>query len=60
MDEAFDAVVEGCAAPRRDGGGTWLTEDMQDAYGAAHDAGLAIVWRFGKTAPLPEASTVWP
>ena len=53
MDEAFDAVVEGCAAPRRDGGGTWLTEDMQDAYGAAHDAGLAHsleVWKDGTLA----------
>ncbi|NBV03160.1 MAG: leucyl/phenylalanyl-tRNA--protein transferase, partial [Acidimicrobiia bacterium] len=53
MDEAFDAVVEGCAAPRRDGGGTWLTEEMQAAYGAAHDAGLAHsleVWKNGTLA----------
>ncbi|MFZ8931845.1 MAG: leucyl/phenylalanyl-tRNA--protein transferase [Pseudomonadales bacterium] len=53
MDEAFKAVVEGCAAPRRDGGGTWLTEEMQAAYGAAHDAGLAHsleVWKNGTLA----------
>ena len=53
MDEAFEAVVAGCAAPRRDGGGTWLTGEMQAAYGAAHDAGLAHsleVWKDGALA----------
>jgi len=32
LDTAFDAVMAGCAAPRRDGDGTWITEAMTEAY----------------------------
>jgi leucyl/phenylalanyl-tRNA--protein transferase len=41
FDRAFDAVVEGCAAPRRDQDGTWITGDMRDAYTRLADLGFA-------------------
>ena len=40
-DTAFDAVVAGCAAPRRDQNGTWITEDMAIAYRRLFDLGYA-------------------
>ncbi|WP_298885415.1 leucyl/phenylalanyl-tRNA--protein transferase [uncultured Serinicoccus sp.] len=46
VDQAFGAVVEGCADPRRDGG--WITRDIAEAYGALHELGWAHsieVWR---------------
>ncbi len=42
MDTAFDEVVAGCAASRREGGaGTWITPAMRRAYGLLHRAGYA-------------------
>ncbi len=41
VDTAFRAVIEGCAMPRRDGGGTWLGEDMRKAYQRLHREGYA-------------------
>lgn len=41
FDRAFDAVVDACAAPRRDAQGTWITSRMQQAYGALHELGYA-------------------
>lgn len=39
---AFAEVVQGCAAPRRDGQrGTWIGPEMQEAYCALHAAGRA-------------------
>jgi leucyl/phenylalanyl-tRNA--protein transferase len=40
-DTAFAAVVDGCAAPRPGGAGTWIDADMRDAYCALHAAGYA-------------------
>ena len=40
-DTAFEAVLDGCAGPRRDDAGTWLGEDMRAAYLALHRAGFA-------------------
>jgi leucyl/phenylalanyl-tRNA---protein transferase len=40
-DTAFQAVLEGCAAPRDDEGGTWLGPAMRRAYLSMHRAGLA-------------------
>ncbi len=40
-DKAFRRVIEYCAAPRRSGGGTWLTAEMVEAYCHLHDLGLA-------------------
>jgi leucyl/phenylalanyl-tRNA--protein transferase len=41
LDKDFAAVMQGCAAPRRDGLGTWLTEEMQAAYLQLHRMGIA-------------------
>jgi leucyl/phenylalanyl-tRNA--protein transferase len=40
-DTAFAAVVAGCAAPRRDQNGTWITGDMAVAYQRLFDMGYA-------------------
>ena len=40
-DSAFDAVIEGCAAPRPGSSGTWITRDMIGAYGRLHGMGWA-------------------
>lgn len=41
FDRAFDAVIQGCAQPRRDQGGSWLTPEMIQAYGRLHRLGVA-------------------
>lgn len=41
VDTAFAAVVEGCAAPRRDATGTWITPAMRVAYLELHRRGFA-------------------
>jgi len=41
FDRAFDAVVSGCAQPRADQDGTWITADMRQAYGGLHALGYA-------------------
>jgi leucyl/phenylalanyl-tRNA--protein transferase len=51
VDTAFREVLGGCAGARRDGGGTWLGEDMRKAYFALHRAGYAHsfeTWRQGE------------
>jgi len=40
-DTAFEEVIRGCAAPRRDHDGTWITDDMLAAYVRLHRAGHA-------------------
>lgn len=40
-DTAFDEVIAACAAPREPGGGTWITDDMRQAYLTLHDLGIA-------------------
>lgn len=40
-DQAFAAVLRGCAAPRRGNAGTWLVPEMIAAYQALHAAGHA-------------------
>lgn len=40
-DHAFAEVVAGCAAPRRDRSGTWITPRMMDGYIALHRLGYA-------------------
>lgn len=40
-DTAFDAVIRGCAAPREQSTGTWITSNMIEAYGRLHDMGWA-------------------
>jgi leucyl/phenylalanyl-tRNA--protein transferase len=42
MDQAFRRVVESCAATERPGqDGTWITEEMKDAYETLHRRGFA-------------------
>jgi leucyl/phenylalanyl-tRNA--protein transferase len=41
VDTAFARVVAACAAPRRYGGGTWITAEMAEAYERLHELGWA-------------------
>jgi leucyl/phenylalanyl-tRNA--protein transferase len=41
FDTAFEQVVRSCAAPRRDGAGTWISEDIIRGYSALHRLGYA-------------------
>ncbi|TDR56208.1 leucyl/phenylalanyl-tRNA--protein transferase [Halomonas ventosae] len=50
-DTAFERVVAACAAPRDGQPGTWITAEMQAAYGCLHRLGAARsveVWRAGE------------
>jgi leucyl/phenylalanyl-tRNA--protein transferase len=50
-DSAFRRVIECCAEPRVDGGGTWLTGEMIEAYCRLHTMGHAHsieTWYQGK------------
>lgn len=40
-DRDFAAVIAGCAAPRRDGGDTWVIDEMKLAYFRMHQLGHA-------------------
>jgi leucyl/phenylalanyl-tRNA---protein transferase len=49
-DRAFREVIAACRMPRRGQDGTWITEEMREAYNALHDLGFAHsveVWREG-------------
>lgn len=51
VDRAFARVIAACAAPREGASGTWITDDMRQAYEALHDRGIAHsleVWRQGE------------
>ena len=51
FDTAFEQVMRACAAPRRDGTGTWINEDIVGGYCALHRLGHAHsseVWLDGK------------
>jgi leucyl/phenylalanyl-tRNA--protein transferase len=41
FDTAFDDVTRGCAAPRPNQPGTWLSADMRAAYRRLHELGYA-------------------
>ncbi|GAB2898217.1 leucyl/phenylalanyl-tRNA--protein transferase [Microbulbifer echini] len=48
FDQAFERVVEGCRAPRAEEDGTWITEEMAEAYIDMYHLGHAHsveVWR---------------
>jgi leucyl/phenylalanyl-tRNA---protein transferase len=50
VDRDFEAVIDGCAAPRSASPGTWITSDMRTAYLALHRLGNAHsieAWRGG-------------
>lgn len=51
FDSAFEAVMRACAAPRRDGPGTWISEDIIAGYTGLHARGYAHsseVWLDGE------------
>jgi leucyl/phenylalanyl-tRNA--protein transferase len=41
FDTVFEQVMRACAAPRRDGSGTWISEDIVRGYCALHRMGYA-------------------
>lgn len=41
FNQVFNDVLRHCAGPRREGGGTWLLDEMQEAYGRLHTLGYA-------------------
>lgn len=41
FDSAFEAVMRSCAAPRKDGHGTWISEQIIDGYTGLHSLGYA-------------------
>jgi leucyl/phenylalanyl-tRNA--protein transferase len=48
FDQAFEAVIRACAAPRSYAQDTWITTPMQQAYIELHERGIAHsveVWR---------------
>jgi len=53
LDTAFAAVIDACAGPRGDDGGTWITPEMKQAYLDLHRQGHAHsveCWRQGRLA----------
>ncbi len=53
FDTAFEEVLAGCAAPREDQAGTWITPEMHAAYSEMHRLGYAHsaeTWIGGKLA----------
>ena len=53
LDTAFREVIEACAEPRKHESGTWITQDMIDAYCTLHESGYAHSvesWQDGKLA----------
>ncbi|MDA0426523.1 leucyl/phenylalanyl-tRNA--protein transferase [Stutzerimonas frequens] len=51
FDKAFTEVIQGCAGPRSNADGTWITTPMQDAYIRLHEMGVAHsveVWQQGQ------------
>jgi len=51
FDSAFEQVMRACAAPRRDGPGTWISEDIVRGYTGLHALGFAHsseVWLDGE------------
>ncbi|WP_444939575.1 leucyl/phenylalanyl-tRNA--protein transferase [Microbulbifer sp. JMSA002] len=53
FDQAFEQVIEGCRLPRSSEDGTWITDEMAEAYIDMHHLGHAHsveVWREGRLA----------
>lgn len=51
VDTAFQEVMQACAEPRADQGGTWITDAVRRAYGRLHELGHAHSvesWREGR------------
>ena len=53
LDRAFERVMRLCAQPRSDGHGTWISDDMIEAYVGLHRQGYAHsleIWQDGDIA----------
>lgn len=53
VNTEFSSVIAACAAPRKDGDGTWLLPEMQEAYIQLHKLGYAHsveIWQNGQLA----------
>lgn len=53
FDRAFEHVITACAAPRHETSGTWISEEMLDAYIELHKNGVTHsfeAWRDGQLA----------
>ena len=51
FDSDFEGVMRACAAPRKDGPGTWISQEIIDGYTGLHALGYAHsseVWLDGK------------
>lgn len=51
FDQDFSGVIQSCAAPRMDSGGTWITNEMNLAYISLFELGIAHsveVWNSNK------------
>lgn len=51
FDTAFEQVMRACAAPRKDGAGTWISEEIVRGYCTLHQRGFAHsseVWLDGE------------
>lgn len=51
FDSAFSDVIDQCSLPRGDGYGTWITEEIKQAYATLHEKGYAHsveAWQEGK------------
>jgi leucyl/phenylalanyl-tRNA--protein transferase len=51
FDQAFREVITACAEPRNESAGTWITEDIAQAYNVLHQIGFAHsaeAWLDGK------------
>ncbi|MFW6336637.1 MAG: leucyl/phenylalanyl-tRNA--protein transferase [Phycisphaeraceae bacterium] len=72
VNEAFDDVIDCCAAPRRttatsddpdDAGETWINREIQQAYGELHREGFAVsieAWLAADAAKGPQAVPAGP
>ena len=41
FDQAFSEVIAACAKPRKESAGTWITNDIAQAYNELHQSGFA-------------------
>jgi len=41
FDQAFSEVIAACAKPRKESAGTWITDDIAQAYNELHQSGFA-------------------
>lgn len=51
VDTVFPEVMQGCAAPRGEANGTWISPEMIEAYTRLHEAGYAHsieTWHHGE------------